>query len=79
MDLRSAPRATLGEAMPAQTTVIFRRRAALLAIMAVIASAAIAPAPTSARQTLVHAFLARNGTTVVSGYDGGVAVAQPHR
>ena len=63
--------------MPAKTTVIFRRRAAVLAIGALLAAAAIAPAATSARQTLVHAFVAKNGTTVVSGYDGGVAVAQP--
>ena len=30
----------------------------------------------SARQALVHAFIAKNGTTVVSGYDGGVAVGK---
>ena len=31
----------------------------------------------SSRQTLVHAFLAKDGTTVVSGYDGGAAVQSP--
>ncbi len=55
-----------------------RRRVALTAA-AVLAAAAIAPAATSARQALVHAFMARNGTTVVSGYDGGVAVAPQTR
>jgi hypothetical protein len=64
--------------MPAHTAVIpntfLRRRTALLAIVAMLASAALTPAATSARQTLVHAFVAKDGTTVVSGYDGGVAL-----
>jgi hypothetical protein len=29
----------------------------------------------SSRQTMVHAFLAKDGTTIVSGYDGGVPLA----
>ncbi len=64
-------------ALPASITspgASLRRRAALTAV-ALVAAAAIAPAATSARQTLVHAFMARNGTTVVSGYDGGVAIS----
>lgn len=52
-----------------------KRRIAVLAIAALGASALAAPV-TSAEQTFVHAFLAKNGTTVVSGYDGGVAVAK---
>jgi hypothetical protein len=62
-------------ASPASRTTILKRRAAVLAVAAVGAAAAFAPA-TSAHQTLVHAFVAKDGTTVVSGYDGGVAVAR---
>lgn len=52
--------------------------AAVLAAAALAASAAVAPS-TSARQTLVHSFVAKDGTTVGSGYDGGVAIAAPGR
>ena len=31
---------------------------------------------TDAAADPVHAFIAKNGTTVVSGYDGGVAVGK---
>jgi hypothetical protein len=65
--------------MPAQIALMpqnLKRRAALLAIAALGVAAALAPA-TSARQTIVHAFLAKDGTTVVSGYDGGVPLAKP--
>ena len=65
--------------MPASPTasVNIRRRIAALAVIAAGAAAVIAPPATSAHQTLVHAFMTRDGSTVVSGYDGGVAVAHP--
>jgi hypothetical protein len=62
--------------MPAQTAFtpkFIRRRVAILAIAALGAAAALAPA-TSAQQTVVHTFVAKDGTMVVSGYDGGVAL-----
>jgi hypothetical protein len=65
--------------MPAQRatkTQILRRRAAVLAVAAAGAAAAILAPSTSAHQTVVHAFLAKDGTTIVSGYDGGVPVAK---
>jgi hypothetical protein len=62
-------------ALTASPVIIFRRRLAVLAIAAVGLAAALAPGASS-RQTLVHAFLAKDGTTVVSGYDGGAAVMQ---
>ncbi|MFZ0088967.1 MAG: hypothetical protein WAL63_05650 [Solirubrobacteraceae bacterium] len=65
-------------ALPTSITSLgasLRLRAALLAIAGLLAWSVLAPATTSARQTLVHAFIARDGSTVVSGYDGGVAVA----
>jgi hypothetical protein len=58
-------------------TIVFRRRLAVLAIAALAIAAAIAPGATSARQTLVHSFLAKDGTHVVSGYDGGAAPVMP--
>jgi hypothetical protein len=65
--------------MPAVTAtpvIIFRRRiVALLAVLALGLALGLAPAASS-RQTLVHAFLAKDGTTVVSGYDGGVGLQQ---
>lgn len=64
-------------ALTASPVIIFRRRLAVLAIAAVALAAALAPGATSARQTLVHAFLAKDGTTVVSGYDGGAAPVLP--
>jgi hypothetical protein len=66
--------------MPALITsrpIVFRRRLAVLAIAALAMAAAIAPGATSARQTLVHSFLAKDGTHVVSGYDGGAAPVMP--
>ena len=59
----------------ASPATIAKRRLAVLAIAGLGAAALLAPA-TSARQALVHSFLAKNGTTVVSGYDGGVAVTR---
>jgi uncharacterized protein YfaQ (DUF2300 family) len=64
-------------ALTASPVIIFRRRIAILAVAALALAAALAPAATSARQTLVHAFLAKDGTTTVSGYDGGVAPVKP--
>jgi hypothetical protein len=63
-------------AVTAPPVTIFRRRLAVLAIAA-LGLAAIAPGATSARQTLVHSFLAKDGTHVVSGYDGGAAPVMP--
>lgn len=63
-------------AVTASPVIIFRRRLAVLAIAALGLAAALAPGTTSARQTLVHAFLAKDGSTTVSGYDGGVALTQ---
>ena len=62
-------------AIAASPVIIFRRR--LVALLAVIASGvAFGLAPqASSRQTMVHAFLAKDGTTIVSGYDGGAPVA----
>lgn len=54
-----------------------KRRVAALAILAAAMAAILAPSATSARESLVHAFVARDGSTVVSGYDGGVSVAHP--
>ncbi|MFL5862514.1 MAG: hypothetical protein ACJ780_17360 [Solirubrobacteraceae bacterium] len=64
-------------AFTASPVIIFRRRLAVLAIAAIAVAAALAPEATSARQTLVHAFLAKDGSHVVSGYDGGVAPVMP--
>jgi hypothetical protein len=64
-------------AVAASPVIIFRRRLAIMAVAAVALAAALAPAATSARQTLIHAFLAKDGTTTVSGYDGGVAPVNP--
>ena len=55
--------------------IIFRRRlVALLAVVALAVALGLAPAASS-RQALVHAFVAKDGSTIVSGYDGGAAVA----
>jgi hypothetical protein len=64
-------------ALTASPVIVFRRRLAVLAIAAVALAAALAPGTTSARQTLVHSFLAKDGTHVVSGYDGGAAPVMP--
>jgi hypothetical protein len=63
-------------ALTASPVIIFRRRlVALLAVIALGVAFGLAPSASS-RQTLVHAFVAKDGTTVVSGYDGGAAVQQ---
>jgi hypothetical protein len=63
-------------AVTASPVIIFRRRlVALLAIVALGVAVVFAPGASS-RQSLVHAFLAKNGSTVVSGYDGGVTLTK---
>jgi hypothetical protein len=64
-------------ALTASPVIVLRRRLVVLAIAAVALAAALAPGATSARQTLVHSFLAKDGTHVVSGYDGGAAPVMP--
>jgi hypothetical protein len=62
-------------AIAASPVIIFRRRlVALLAVVALGVALGLAP-QASSRQTMVHAFLAKDGTTIVSGYDGGVPLA----
>ena len=61
-------------ALAASPMIIFRRRlVALLAVIALGVAFGLAPGASS-RQTMVHAFLAKDGSTIVSGYDGGAAV-----
>jgi hypothetical protein len=61
-------------ALTASPVIIFRRRlVALLALVALGVAFGLAPGASS-RQTLVHAFLAKDGTTTVTGYDGGAAL-----
>jgi hypothetical protein len=63
-------------AVAASPVIIFRRRlGALLSILALAAAVGFAPGASS-RQSLVHAFLAKDGSTVVSGYDGGATLSQ---
>lgn len=59
---------------PTVPTAHIRRRVATLALIAAGAAAVLAPAATSAHQTFVHAYMTRDGSTVVSGYDGGAPV-----
>jgi hypothetical protein len=60
--------------LTASPVIIFRRRlVALLAVIALGVAFGLTPGASS-RQAMVHAFLAKDGTTVVSGYDGGAAV-----
>lgn len=60
-----------------KTTILKRRVVAILALAAIGTGAALVPSMTSAHGAPVHAYLAKDGSTVVSGYDGGVAVAKP--
>jgi hypothetical protein len=48
---------------------------AVLVVALVAAAAAVAAASTSANQTPVRAHVARDGSIVVSGYDGGAPLA----
>jgi hypothetical protein len=60
--------------LTASPVIIFRRRlVALLAVIGLGAAFGLAPGASS-RQAMVHAFIAKDGTTTVSGYDGGAAV-----
>ncbi|HEX4011980.1 MAG TPA: hypothetical protein VHX62_18300 [Solirubrobacteraceae bacterium] len=60
----------------AKISTIVKRRIVLLAIAVVGVAAILAPA-TSAQEQAVHAYLAKDGSTVVSGYDGGATLAKP--
>jgi hypothetical protein len=71
----TSTRVTRSRSTRAAPATILKRRLAVVAVAGLGAAALLAPA-TSARQALVHAFMAKNGTTVVSGYDGGVAVGR---
>ena len=62
--------------MSTRTMTLLKRRAAAACVAALAAAAVLAPA-TSAHQTLVHAYTARDGSTIVSGYDGGVPLTRP--
>jgi hypothetical protein len=53
-----------------------RAAAGLMALaLAVAAPAALAASTSPASRGVVHTFVQRSGTVVVSGYDGGVAIA----
>ena len=62
-------------AMTPRMTFLRRRVMAVLAVAVVAAAAALAAASTSAHQSLVRAHIARDGSVVVSGYDGGAPLA----
>jgi hypothetical protein len=63
-------------AAAAPINFISKRALVALAVLALIAVAVFATATaTSAHQTIVHTHLAKDGTTVVSGYDGGAPLA----
>jgi hypothetical protein len=55
--------------------IMFFRRRFVVAIVAALAIIAALAASTSAHQTLVRSHVARDGSVVVSGYDGGAALA----
>jgi hypothetical protein len=63
-------------ALAAPHHLFVKRAIAILAILVTAAAivAALAAA-TSADQTIVHSHIAKGGTVVVSGYDGGVPLA----
>jgi hypothetical protein len=52
-----------------------RVAAALVALALAIAAPVALAASTSGSSGVVHAYMDRSGSTVVSGYDGGVALA----
>jgi hypothetical protein len=55
---------------------MFKRTAAVIAIVAaVVAIAAAVAAATTDSQTIVHTHVAKGGTVVVSGYSGGAPLA----
>ncbi len=53
------------------TQMTFVRRRAVVALVIALAVIALLATATSAHQTLVRSHVAADGTTVVSGYDGG--------
>jgi hypothetical protein len=52
-----------------------RLAAGLLALGLAVAAPAALASSTSARQGVVHTYVQRSGTVVVTGYDGGAPVA----
>ena len=58
----------------APLTTSLKRRAAMIAVLVGVATAVFCTG-TSARQTIAHTSRRPGGTIVVSGYDGGVAIA----
>ena len=62
-------------ALTPRMTFLRRRVMAVLVVAAVAAGAALAAASTSASQTPVRSHIARDGSIVVSGYDGGAPLA----
>jgi hypothetical protein len=52
-----------------------RAAAGLMALALAVAAPAALAASTSSSRGVVHTFVQRSGTVVVSGYDGGVAIA----
>ena len=57
------------------TAITFLRRRFVVAIVVALAVIARWPRSTSAHQTLVRTHIARDGSVVVSGYDGGAPLA----
>jgi methionine-rich copper-binding protein CopC len=57
------------------TQMTFVRRRALVALVAALAMIALLATATSAHQTLIRSHVAADGTVMVSGFDGGVALA----
>jgi hypothetical protein len=55
--------------------ILFFRRRFVVAIVVALAVIAAVAASTSAHQTLIHTHIARDGSVVVSGFDGGAPVA----
>jgi hypothetical protein len=63
-------------AAAAPQTILIRRTVAILALVAAVVAIATAVATaTAGQQAIVHTHLAKGGTVVVSGYDGGAALS----
>jgi hypothetical protein len=63
-------------ALAVRQAVIKKRVAAVIAIVAAVAAIAAAVAVATAdHQTVVHSHVAKGGSVVVSGYDGGAPLA----
>jgi hypothetical protein len=65
----------MSHAFTPRMTFLRRRVMAVLVVALVAAAAAVAAASTSANQTPIRAHVARDGSIVVSGYDGGAPLA----